>query len=151
MESRSFEQRCDGKAAGRCDGAPNVAGGSLRGSAGWNPAASTTVRTRKPRDSSRGLSSILIAGVLALSFLVACGVEPTQAFTFENKTDTPVTVRVNDRLRLHLQPGERKAFNTPNNKGNRHVIVIDERGTTRIDRNYTWSELEAAGFVVLIQ
>ena len=88
--------------------------------------------------------------VIALAGLTACS-GTSQPFSFENATNEPVTIRVNDRLRLLLQPGETKAFNTPNNKGVRRVLAIDEKGVTRLDKVYTWEELEALGFRLVIK
>ncbi len=91
------------------------------------------------------------AAILLISVTLACATQPSLAFSFVNESDATVTVRVNDRLRLQLRPGEQRSFNTPNNKGNRHVVIIDERGTVRIDRNYAWQELEALGFRVVVR
>jgi hypothetical protein len=97
------------------------------------------------------MTRLLVVTVLFGALVAACGVQPSIAFSFENQTDLPVTVRVNDRLRLLIQPGETKAFNTPNNKGNRHVIATDERGTVRLDRTFTWAELEGMSFRLVIE
>jgi hypothetical protein len=78
-------------------------------------------------------------------------VEPSREFVFENASQTSFTVRVSDRLRFQVKPGETKSFNTPNNKGNRQVLVVDEQGVVKVDRNYTWDELEAIGFRIRVQ
>ncbi|HLF76580.1 MAG TPA: hypothetical protein VJB57_03740 [Dehalococcoidia bacterium] len=96
---------------------------------------------------TRGLLALLLCVLLA----AACSAGTSQPFSFENATAEPVTVRVNDRLRLLLQPGETKSFNTPNNKGARRVVATDEKGVTRIDKVYTWDELEAVDFRLVIR
>jgi hypothetical protein len=81
----------------------------------------------------------------------ACSGGTSQPISFENGTTEPVTIRVNERLRLLLQPGETKSFSTPNNKGGRHVLAVDEKGVTRLDKVYTWDELEAVDFRLVIK
>ena len=83
--------------------------------------------------------------------LAACSAGTSQPFAFENATSEPITIRVNDRLRLLIQPGETKSFNTPNNKGVRRVLAVDEKGATRLDKVYSWQELEAVGFRLVIK
>jgi hypothetical protein len=89
---------------------------------------------------------LLVIVVLTL----ACG-GTSKPFYFENATSEPITIRVNDRLRLLIQPGETKSFNTPNNKGARRVLAVDEKGVTRLDKVYQWEELEALGFRLTIK
>ena len=98
------------------------------------------------------LRSALLILLLQLCALVgaACG-SPSKEFTFENSTDQAVTIRVNDRLRLLLQPGETKSFGTPNNKGNRHVIAVDSEGVVRMDKVFSWQELEQANFYLQVE
>ena len=92
-----------------------------------------------------------------LLLLALCGVTATacggtsQPFAFENATSSEITIRVNDRLRLLIQPGETKSFNTPNNKGARRVIATDAQGKVRLDKVFSWEELEAAGFRLKIE
>jgi hypothetical protein len=93
---------------------------------------------------------LLVFVAIALAATTACS-GTSQPFSFENATSEPVTIRVNDRLRMLLQPGETKSFNTPNNKGARRVVAIDEKDVTRIDKVYTWAELEALGFRLVIR
>ena len=81
----------------------------------------------------------------------ACGASGAQPFTFENATNEPITIRVDDRLRLLIQPGQTKSFNTPNNKGARHVLAVDETSVTRLDHVFTWDELKAMDFRLVIR
>ena len=83
--------------------------------------------------------------------LAACSAGTSQPFVFENATSEPITIRVNDRLRLLIQPGESKSFNTPNNKGARRVLAVDEKGVTRLDQVFSWEELEAVDFRLVIK
>ncbi len=95
---------------------------------------------------------LLCSGLVVCLFLiVTCSVETSRQFSFENASGATVTVRVNDRLRLQLAPGETKSFNTPNNKGQRHVLAIDEHGAVRLDENFTWEELERRSFSIVIR
>lgn len=94
-------------------------------------------------------SLVLLLAVVPLA--IACSGGTSQPFSFENGTTEPVTVRVNDRLRLLIQPGETKSFNTPNNKGGRHVVAVDEKGVTRLDKVYSWDELEAVDFRIIVK
>lgn len=82
-----------------------------------------------------------------------CGgdVEATKTMTFENGAEAAITVRVNERLVALIQPGATKDFRTPNNKGNRRVIAVDEKGGVRLDRTFSWEELEVVGFRVVIR
>ena len=44
-------------------------------------------------------------------------------------------------MRIELiAPGETKGFNTPNNKGDRQVLVVDEKGVTRLDKRVLFTE-----------
>ena len=83
--------------------------------------------------------------------LTACAAGTSQPFSFENATSEPITIRVNDRLRLLIQPGESKSFNTPNNRGARRVLAVDEKGVTRLDKVFSWEELEAVDFRLVIK
>jgi hypothetical protein len=97
-------------------------------------------------------AGVAVYAALTSLFVLACSdiASPSQALTFENQADSAVTVRVNDRLVNMLRPGERKVFNTPRNYGNRHILAVDERGVARIDRTYTWDELQAVDFRIVI-
>jgi len=83
--------------------------------------------------------------------LTGCSAGTSQPFVFENATSERITIRVNDRLRLLIQPGETKSFNTPNNKGARRVLAVDDKGVTRLDRVFSWEELEAVDFRLVIK
>jgi hypothetical protein len=89
--------------------------------------------------------------VAALFLIVVACASPSLPFSFENATGEEITIRVNDRLRLLIKPGETKSFNTPNNKGARRVVAIDAKGVTRVDRVYSWEELEAVDFHLVIR
>jgi hypothetical protein len=93
---------------------------------------------------------VLLGTLLALALLtIAC--DPAKQLTFENATNSAVTVRVNDRLRGLIPPGQAKSFSTPNNKGNRRVLAVDEQGNIRLDKNFTWQELEEVAFRLVIR
>jgi len=94
---------------------------------------------------------VTVPVLVLLALVVACSGGTSQPFVFENATSEPVTIRVNDRLRLLIQPGESKSFNTPNNKGARRVLAVDEKGVTRLDKVFSWEELEGVGFRLVIR
>jgi hypothetical protein len=96
------------------------------------------------------LRSIAFLALACVAVLAACG-SPALQFSFENATQEDVTIRVNDRLRMLIKPGETKAFNTPNNKTARRVVAIDAKGVTRLDRVYQWDELEEVNFHLVIR
>jgi hypothetical protein len=95
-------------------------------------------------------SQLVVLAAVCLALTAACG-SGSLPFTFENATQEDITIRVNDRLRLLIKPGETKSFNTPDNKGTRRVVAIDARGVTRLDRVFMWDELEAMNFRLVIR
>ena len=97
-------------------------------------------------------SNILLGFLLfaVAATTVGCLEPEEQGVTYENETSAVLTVMIDDFFLTTLQPGESEAFQVRENLLPDRVRAFDEEGNLVFDEVFTWEDLEANDFRVLI-
>lgn len=85
--------------------------------------------------------------ILSLGALIACRAE--REITYLNETDAPVQLYIDGRFVDWIDPGE--SIVRSGRERSREIRAIAADGAVVFDRTFTWDELKALDFMVVIR
>lgn len=107
------------------------------------------VRYACARRSASRLITAAIPLFLAVVALLSMGCDPSHGITYENRTGGPLTILKNGRFNLSLSAMETRTLETIE-FDEAEVEAKNEAGQVIYSKTFTWEELKAAGWRIVI-
>jgi hypothetical protein len=101
--------------------------------------------------STRIIVAIVLLGAAASAIACLVHITEEREVTYENGTPFVLGVLLDDLDLTTLRPGESRGFRTNKILLPNRIKAFDEQGNLRFDRVFTWEDLEANEFRVLIR
>ena len=102
----------------------------------------------------RSMRGPLVIGVmLSVMLVVACETIDTETATIVNRTEQSIMVSLEEDGgdTFPVEPGEEERFAIIAERPLRPVLVFDDSGEVIFQRSYTWEEIVAADFRIVIE
>jgi hypothetical protein len=93
----------------------------------------------------------VVGVVLLVALAAACSTPQGTPVTYRNEPGLALTVTNDDFLLTTLAPTESKRITTREDLLPDRIRAYDDRNNLVFDRTFTWSDLEAMDFVVVIR
>jgi hypothetical protein len=95
---------------------------------------------------------VLVALILATVIpFASCATPRGQPVTYRNETRLTLTVTNDDFLLTTLAPGQSKSITTKESLLPDRIRAYDDRNALVFDQTFTWENLQAARFLVVIR
>ena len=94
------------------------------------------------------LTALILAPVILFA---SCATPRGQPVTYRNETRLTLTVTNDDFLLTTLAPGQSRSITTKESLLPDRVRAYDDRNALVFDQTFTWEELKAARFLVVIK
>ncbi|TMB64290.1 MAG: hypothetical protein E6J43_13655 [Chloroflexi bacterium] len=100
---------------------------------------------------ARRISNVALASAIVLIVGVATAFDPGHGVTYENQTDSRVTVYRIGIVDTTLEPGQSKTFSFNEIKGEQTIEAKDDNGRTLYVDTVTWDDLKQRGWTIVIK